>query len=88
MMGTEVILRTPWSGPDPTLAEFRANAATRLRSYFKNDGRTGELEPKDEFRGRLIPEVIRFIRDDGTVPDDFRYDLNDLLRDNEGKLHA
>lgn len=88
MKGFEVILRTPWSGPDPTPAEFRANAETRLGSYFRNEGRTGTLEPKDEFRGCLTPEVIRFIRDDGSEPGSFRYDLNDMLSDNRGKPSA
>ena len=42
----------------------------------------------DPTRGLLIPEVIRFIRDGGTKPDDFRYDLDDLLRSNEVKPSA
>ena len=62
MKGAEVIFWTAWNGPDPTLDAFRATAETRLRSYFKNEGRIGALEPKDEFRGLLIPEIIRFIR--------------------------
>ena len=88
MKGAEVVFWTAWNRPDPTLDAFRATAETRLRSYFKNEGRIGALEPKDEFRGLLIPEVIRFIRDDGTKPDDFCYDLDDLLRSNELKPSA
>ena len=58
MKGAEVIFWTAWNGPDPTLDAFRATAETRLRSYFKNEGQIGALEPKDEFRGLLIPEII------------------------------
>ena len=88
----EVVHRSAWSGTEPSREEFLRITEIALRGYYKNDGRDRALEAKDEFgalRGRPpVAEAVRFVGDNGMELGGFRYDLHDLMRDNNKAANA
>ena len=70
-----VLDRIQWSGAEPpTQAIFVNYAATLLQSFYEpNSG-----QPKPAFRGRPVPDAVRFMDDDGV--EQWRYTLDDDLR--------